>query len=215
MTYKRIIKNAGYRRAFSYFIQCHLFDLIHNVETRHMVSKDNLSQSTRNNSEDYMASWTYILKRIFKFLDNLNLNNFTFVDIGSGKGKALLSWYLYYDNLNICGIESDNQLIEICQTNFKKVAGQEIKILHANAANIQYNTISDNLIIFLYNPFNAVVLDSVLKALEGCNAIVIYNNPVHESLFDSNSWNKLHEYKSWHANTHFVIYTNNVSCETI
>jgi SAM-dependent methyltransferase len=117
---------------------------------------------------------------------NLDLSRFTFIDIGSGKGRALLL-ALDYPFQKIIGVEFAAPLVAIARANVEKVGNRRdvsrIEIIHADA--VEYDLPNAPAIIFLYNPFGAPVMRRVairtraaLVAAER-EIIILYLNPFH------------------------------------
>lgn len=89
----------------------------------------------------------------------------TFVDVGSGKGRVLIIASTYPFR-KIIGVEYSPELAAICQKNLSKVgAEKKCEVICGDAADFVFP--DGNLLAFLYNPFDAFVLDKVLKNLAG------------------------------------------------
>lgn len=114
-----------------------------------------------------------------------NFNGFSFIDLGCGKGRALL----LANELNfsqIIGVEFAPELAVVARKNCER-AGVKANILSQDA--VQFSFPPGNAVVYLYNPFGPSVLDPVLdRLLASTNAkcYIVYVNPVHRrQCFDS------------------------------
>lgn len=89
------------------------------------------------------------------------LRGFTFVDLGCGKGRALLV-AAAYGFRQIVGVELSGDLVRIAETN--TAAHPRVLVQQGDAAEFRYP--ETPLVIFLYHPFLAPVLKRVLRNLE-------------------------------------------------
>ena len=159
-----------------------------------------------------MSSWTSVVqnstKKAIKFLTNKD--SFQLLDIGSGKGKVLCVWEIMFKNkkLAITGIEYSKELIDICQNNLKLITSKNTLVEHVDILETDFDLIEGNLIIYMYNPFNEKVLVPFLKKIENKSVILIYNNPIHENVFDIHKFKLLHKESHWHPNGCYNIYSN-------
>jgi hypothetical protein len=120
------------------------------------------------------------------------LGNFTFVDIGSGKGLAVML-ASRAGFRRVYGVEMSRELHLIAESN-----KQLFLVQHPDAAPIhlvcmdalQYELPAGDLVIYLYNPFSAVLMAGFiarLTTIDGANRRVLlaYVNPLHQHLFDA------------------------------
>jgi predicted RNA methylase len=109
-----------------------------------------------------------------------NFSDFTFIDLGCGKGRALLL-AKEFGFSQIVGIEFAPELAAVARKNCRQV-GVQATVLSQDAA--QFSFPHGNLVVYLYNPFGPTVLNPVLDhLLESATAkcYVVYVNPVHRS----------------------------------
>lgn len=131
-------------------------------------------------------------QRLSEILDHIPIapEQYTFVDLGSGKGRAVLvaSRYPFKE---IIGIEISSELCTIARKNVKLYRPPEqvcrnIEILNLDA--LEYKFPASPLIVFMYRPFGENTLMKVIanlsSALELSNnpSYVIYVNPQLEAL---------------------------------
>jgi len=117
---------------------------------------------------------------------------YTFVDLGCGKGRALL----LASNLpfkQIIGVELSPQLHHMSLLNIRRFRSDSqrctnIVSLCQNAT--EYAFPPENLVLYLFNPFGAEVLRSVVANLESTlrtvprRVYVIYVKPVHKEVLE-------------------------------
>lgn len=214
LDYLRMFLKRGVRLPTYYFINAHLFDLIHKTDTHAWLSKDFYIEKPNNinNGSLYMTSWTNEIKRSFNYLYNSNLLDipYVFIDIGCGKGKACLTWRLlekkFLRHFNrIIGIDYYEPLINIAKNNFINLFKNDGEFYFTDATNFNYSIFPSRLIIYLYNPFDESILEKVLEKLPTCT-IIIYNNPVHLFLFDDFRFKEIYCHKGWHVNLNTNIF---------
>ena len=114
------------------------------------------------------------------------LDEFTFIDIGSGKGRTLLM-ATRYPFRRIMGVELLPTLHEIAQENVRKhVPDRQIELICADASSFQFP--AEPLIVYLFNPLPRVSLEQLITNLERSLASaprpswIIYHNPLEEDL---------------------------------
>jgi len=115
----------------------------------------------------------------------IDFDRFTFVDIGSGKGRALL---LAAERpfRRVIGIELLPELHQIASENAKRVSRQVIELNCGDAA--QYSFPPEPLVIFLFNPLPEAGVRSVVRNIETSlqdsprPLYLIYANPEHEKI---------------------------------
>jgi len=100
----------------------------------------------------------------------------TFVDLGCGKGRALILAH-QAGFRKLIGVEFSPALAAVARDN---LAGLNIpaEIVECDAAN--YIFPDENCVIFMYNPFGRQVLEKIVPRLRGT---IVYVNPVHKSEF--------------------------------
>ena len=95
-------------------------------------------------------------------------SQYTFIDMGSGKGRVLFA-AAEYPFRNVIGVEFSNALHDDALANLKryKYWGQrcaDIEPVHADAREFEFP--DDNLVIYLFNPFGPEVMGRMLANLE-------------------------------------------------
>lgn len=117
--------------------------------------------------------------------------DWTFVDLGCGKGRALIS---ATDRTygRIVGVEFASELAENARANVASSAtstGTPIEIVSGDATEYEWPTTP--LVVFMFNPFGPAVLRRVMHALVQTNRatprpiVIAYLNPVHADMLDN------------------------------
>jgi len=109
--------------------------------------------------------------------------NACFVDVGCGKGRPLLV-AAQMGFKTVIGVEFVSELAEIADSNLRKM-DLSATVIHADAASYEFP--AGPLIVYLYNPFDAVVMSRVAQNLRSHagDLWVLYVNPRHDQLFES------------------------------
>lgn len=113
----------------------------------------------------------------------------TFVDVGSGMGRVVLL-ASRRPFRQIIGVEISPALHEIARDNrqrFEPVAGgcRDIRLVRADAARFAFPR--GDLVVYLYNPFRAEVLEPVLDALLSVpdrEIVLLYHTPLERESID-------------------------------
>lgn len=104
----------------------------------------------------------------------------TFIDIGCGKGRALIV-AAQYPFRQIVGVEYSAELAEACSQNLRKVkCDDRSRVIVEDAA--KFIPPSGDLLVFMNNPFKAEIATKVYERLAAHPAQVIltYRGPGHE-----------------------------------
>ncbi|MGC1379946.1 MAG: class I SAM-dependent methyltransferase [Candidatus Baltobacteraceae bacterium] len=113
----------------------------------------------------------------------------TFVDVGSGMGRAVLL-ASEYPFKQIVGIELAPALHAIATENVANARGLELRcrdlrLLCGDARRRRFP--KGDLVVFLFNPFDEIVLRETLERIvssraRGAGVIVLYHTPVHRDV---------------------------------
>lgn len=140
------------------------YDWRHNVETR-------VDQS------EHLRGWNYnfpylpirppTARRVVRSLPISNYSDYTFVDIGSGKGRMLLL-ASEFPFRKIVGIEMREDLHAQALDNVRRFRQptkcSQIECVLADAT--RYDLPPGKLVVYLFNPFSADVMSQVLRRLD-------------------------------------------------
>jgi SAM-dependent methyltransferase len=123
---------------------------------------------------------------------NINFSDFTFIDLGSGKGRTLLM-ASDYPFRRIVGVELLPTLNEIAQQNLAQYRSESQKCFAMESICTDATTFilpNGALVIFLFNPFPESGLRSALANLENSldahprPTYVVYHNPQQEAVLN-------------------------------
>lgn len=168
------------------------FDAAYGVETAAAVRWLNLQAGTGTDAfaHDYMATPPAVTRLALARLGDVGTA--TFVDIGCGKGRALiLASELPFRA--VVGIERTPALIQVARRNAERVASAfperaPIQLVLGDAADPHWP--DGDLVIWLFNPFLRPVMTKFAAALERCvratrrQVIVLYLNPTCADVLD-------------------------------
>jgi len=135
----------------------------------------------------------------------IDYGEFTFIDIGSGKGRALLMASAYPFR-GILGIELLPELNQIAEDNISRFASsaqrcRRVEAICADATTFQFP--ADPLVVYLFHPLPATGFTKVMTNLEVSwrekpRAIyVVYANPIFEPMLENRPVHKVagsHQY---------------------
>ncbi len=111
----------------------------------------------------------------------IRYEDFTFIDLGAGKGRVLLV-ASRFPFKRLIGVEFARELVETARRNIERF-GCRAEVVHADAADYRFP--SENLVVYLYNPFGPEVLRPVLSYLReistGREVYLVYLNPKNSS----------------------------------
>ena len=171
----------------------HPFDAEYGTDTGGVLSRESLSSGRR--SDLWNTAYYGVSPSLFnQVLDALNLAwpGFTFVDLGSGKGRALLLASRLPFRA-ILGVELADELNEVARANVHGFSApwqlcRNIEARNGDAALFEYPP--GPLVVFLYHPFLAPVMKRCLRNLthsldaQPREAYLVYVNPILEALVE-------------------------------
>jgi SAM-dependent methyltransferase len=183
------------------YLAVHPFDQQFGVETSGLIPAEDLARGKRKDLHNagYFGVAPSAFRQILERL-HLDFEKYTFIDLGSGKGRALLiaSEYPFHA---IVGAELSPRLHAIAVANIAAYRGpaqqcRNLRSIEADATEFSFP--AGPLVVYLWNPFEAPVFTSVLANLEAALArqpreiYIIYIQPDLEALLEaSSSWRKL------------------------
>ncbi len=167
----------------------HPFDISHGTDTSGLIKGEDLSIGLRNGlwSTAYYGISPALLFHLINTL-NIDYRDFTFLDLGSGKGRALLV-ASRFPFRRIVGIELSSQLSSIATNNIAKFSAawqqcRNIEVHTGDATTVDYP--AGPLVLYLYNPFLVPTLKRCLRnftrslADEPREVYLVYINPAPE-----------------------------------
>jgi len=213
LLYKTLFNAKGWRLAYNYFLECHLFDILNKTDTHRMVPKESMRVKSSNfeKGQMYMVSWTSTVTNSLKYVKrNYELNDFKFVDIGCGKGKVVFlarKKAILGTNIdNYIGFDYDEELISTAKKNSKVMFGDESLFKVQDILKVDFELLGNHFLLFLYNPFDSEILEKFLANFRKQKLIVIYVNPVHGFVFEKLGFSRAKSVKGWHPNVESEIF---------
>jgi SAM-dependent methyltransferase len=120
-----------------------------------------------------------------------------FVDLGSGKGRVIMLASRYrFDR--VIGVELSDRLNAIARRNLGRRRCRRVEIVTADA--LDYETLDDATVVYMYNPFRGATFDTVIRKLIASvdrrprTIRLIYLNPMeHDRLMATGRFRLLRE----------------------
>jgi SAM-dependent methyltransferase len=144
------------------------YDSKHDIHTCGIIEADNLTieSNRRADAVRYEAVYPDWFRDAIGSL-NIDPNDFLFVDIGAGKGRAL---FLAQDVgfRRIIGVEFAKELVAICQKNircrtFHRVERPPLEIVHMDA--VLYPLPQEPMVLYMYNPFGEKTMRNMARRI--------------------------------------------------
>ena len=137
------------------------FDYIHRVDT------GGVALPTIADGQGYKGSLPHLVRRVLKDV-GVCYQDYTFVDLGSGKGRTLLIASTFPFR-RIIGVEADAALNAVARSNLRccRVRRQKCTFLRSVCLDVrQFQFPLDPLIVYLFNPFTDSVIREVLQNIQ-------------------------------------------------
>jgi tRNA1(Val) A37 N6-methylase TrmN6 len=192
------------------------FDKSFDIETTQKLDRTELDVSTQKkaHASSYHALDVGRFKRVMKSIP-VDFTTYCFIDIGSGKGRVLFM----ADQLRFCriiGVEFSQILHKIAEQNLKNYLNKLnktrseacIELFNCDALDFQFP--AEPAIIFLFNPFDEIVMANFVKNLRQSIEIsprdifLVYVHPTAENVFRESGY--LHKILEDRKKDDYVIY---------
>jgi len=153
-------------------------------------------------SKDTSYRYEYSKKKyLWQVLKESNITkNDSIIDVGSGKGSALIE-FSKYQFKKVAGVELSKTLHDICKNNLKVLKISNVNLYCTNA--VDFDKYYEYNYIYFYNPFPEIIFEEVLNRLINSIKInkriiyIIYKNPTcHETIMKSKSFDLVKIYKN-------------------
>lgn len=164
------------------------FDRKYGTNTRMQIEDD---AGLPQEHEGYEGAPPRLFHRIIRSLE-VSPDRFAFIDLGSGKGKALLL-ASHYPFRRVIGVEYNSRLNDIAAHNARLYghSGRRVREIETVCGDAgAYELPPGDLLIYLFNPFKAAIMERVLANLEQAvhadsrEVLVVYQNPTQRHLLD-------------------------------
>jgi 16S rRNA G966 N2-methylase RsmD len=130
------------------------------------------------------------------------------IDLGCGKGSAMRTMLKYPFSV-IDGVEFSGPIASVARRNFERLKAGRCSVVTMNAADFDAYDPYD--IVYLYNPFPAVVMAKVMEHISGSlkrvprRVVIIYDNPQWGGeILKKKAFRKTNEYPDEWGNRIFV-----------
>jgi len=180
-----LFKKYGIKGVFRIIKEDIWFDIKHQTNTAAPVNQKQLFPVKYHAEQNrYVASTFEVLESALKFVSSeVNLPDCGFVDLGSGKGKALIV-AARYSFKRIKGIEFSVKMHEAAVRNQRLLGiSSQVELIHDSASNVEF--LPDERVIYFFNSFTGDTLERCLRNIMSSrrveSGIFIYVNPTeHE-----------------------------------
>jgi len=182
----------------------HPFDLEHGVDTSGSVSAAECAPDAAMASQilPYAGSQPSIVRAGITSLPDHN--RYAFVDLGCGKGRALMV-ASEFPFARLVGVEISPDLAEIARRNAAVIARRDprrapIEIQVGDATALRPP--AERVVYFMYNPFGRALMETLVDGLERQlanglrHAFLVYYNPVYGGVLDRSPY-----WVRWQAET--------------
>ena len=187
--------------------RCRIFDWQHRVHTCGNSNLAGLTIVGHNSSHGgpYYPSHPKFLFEVFSSL-NIDYPSYSFVDVGSGKGRVLLiaSEFPFSE---IIGVEFATELHEIACQNIRRYRSKTQRCKNVKSLNldaIEFDVPLTPLVLYFFNPFRPPIWIPVLQRLQRSldsqprDVILIYENPCHGELIEQHTALRCVERSTYH-----------------
>ena len=215
---RKSIRQRGLLKTFEIAVSAFVdieFDLYYRTDTTRWVDMDSLEFVSENKAHAVLYQPTKA-RALRKLLRQLNLpKDGTFIDLGSGKGRALLV-AMQFGFARIIGVEFSPELCAVARQNVKIFTrriktSSHVDIIESDVT--KYHFDSQTNVFFMYNPFDKVIMDYLIENMQNSllqsprKISLIYNTPNCAELFASSGLFVAHEaFES--GGTRFQVYNN-------
>lgn len=188
--YWRMLTSGRPWLPFRYFREAHAFDLRRGTDTHVRVRKEDFGAEPPGFADGtfYMASWTSEIDWAHsetRALLGAEFDSFTFVDVGCGKGKAVLRWteLCAHDGSaqRIAGFDYHEPLVATARRNHAKLFGTPGRLSVAGAEDYDFGPPGGRVLCYLYNPFGPELMRRFLARLRDLDVVLIYNHPAEDA----------------------------------
>jgi len=176
------------------------YDRKYNVDTSGQIHLSDLDIASPNSAfgNSYEPSPPKIIIEMISAL-GIRYEDYTFIDIGSGKGLVLLI-ASNYPFRKIVGVEFSSELHAIAIQNLRNYTNPEQKCKNIDLVlkdATEYVIPNDPIVLYMFNPFNEKVLRTVVTKIRESIRIsprpvfILYKNPIARGLFESDNLVKI------------------------
>jgi SAM-dependent methyltransferase len=173
------------------------FDWRHRVKTRGDEDLRDMTVVGENASHaiPYIPTTPRVGRHLLRDLPITDVSSYTFIDMGSGKGRMLLL-AAELPFRSIIGVEFSCDLHVLAQNNLKTYRNRKqvcFQIESVNADATEYKFPPEPLIVYFFFPFDRPVMEPVIQNLNRSlvehprDVILVYHNPILSDLVEAAS----------------------------
>jgi len=155
----------------------YLYDKKNGIHTYESLPTEYFVTNDRHELNLYIPADRTLLRKTFKSFP-YDPAEFTFIDIGCGRGRVLFEAEKQ-GFARVIGIELEPSLAEAARHNIE-LRGSSAEVAETDAAKFDFP--SDDLFIFMYNPAHEAIMARIIENLKTSPAkrmFVAYMNPAH------------------------------------
>lgn len=143
-----------------------------------------ISRAARGSARKYAPVEPEVLNHVLAMLEFDPVDS-TFLDLGCGKGRALViaAEFAYR---KVIGVELSAKLVYNARWNVRKLRLDNVEVIQSDASEVQFST--PNLTLFMYNPFGEEVMRRVAANIMASSqppSHIIYLNPLCSTPLES------------------------------
>ncbi len=203
LIYRQVHRPVAFAREYT-------FDRRHGLDTRgwRVVDAEAVARSRHRDGTDFEPTPVWELQQILDSLPSMDPADFTFIDLGCGKGGTLAVAALRGFR-RVVGIEFDSQLADAARANAEVMGartGGEIEVVEGDVSTYRFPP--EPTLIYLFNPFGAGTMRSVADALATSvgerprPVFVVYVHPLHRQV-----WDQLSAFRPVRSGRRWVLYS--------
>lgn len=168
-------------KRFLFALEDRLYDWRNSIDTRGVTAPTGLGQHAHAGAHGtaYQAVWTRNLRALIRAARRAGPTDI-FVDIGAGKGKACIYASRHFSR--VIGVEYSSDLVAAARTNQQRAGRDNIQFILADATH--YDVPEEASLIFLFNPFDGVVLgrfiDRNRARIKAHGSLIAYANDMQQ-----------------------------------
>ena len=188
-------RTPGIRKIYSPVLRTHPIDSFYGIDTSGVCMTDRITrdQELRPLIRDYVGSQPSIIRHALRALGNVD--EYTFIDLGCGKGRVL-AVASEFPFRRVIGVELSAKLAAVARKNADRVcqghAGRaSIEVVEGNV--LEFPVPQGKLVFFNYNAFGSEVHAALVRRLEFAlskstpHVFFIHYNPVEGSHLDASA----------------------------
>jgi SAM-dependent methyltransferase len=135
----------------------------HSLDFDGFIPRDQLvaeSAESLANSNNYRAYSNFHLKLLLRQALSTGIRFENFVDVGCGKGQPCIFARKYFEFPHVYGVDFSAPLIDVAKRNAVNSPYENVHFLVADATS--WKLPNGNSLVFLFNPFNEIILEKFL-----------------------------------------------------